>query len=234
MGEEKSVICDSSTLVCLSNTALMSSVDFISRNLEVKFYIPSEVYKEAIERPDHMRAHAWSAIKIKQMVDKGSISVIREAPKEFMALADRIGSLSNNCFFAGSEPIKILHPGEIHMLSIAKQLGIKSMAIDERTTRVLFENPALLKEHLETEFRTRINMSVKSVAELQEMFNGFCFFRSTELLYLAYRKGYFRSFRDDMHKAFHYALYALKYHGCSISFKEIDSLVSRANIYKPV
>ncbi len=225
--EEKSILCDSSTLICLSNSALISCLDHLNRKLGIKFFIPREVLREAIDRPDQMKSHAWSSIKIKQMVRKGTIEVI-ESNDDVETLSSEIDNLANNSFFLGSEKITILHPGEIDVLALATYWQIKRVSIDERTSRVLFENHNLLREHLQKEFGTRINVNISNLNKLKSMLSGVTFMRSPELLYLAYRTSYFSVFKEDEKKAFEYALYALKFHGSSISYHEIEEILSHA------
>lgn len=226
---KKPVICDSSTLICLSHCCLMHVLDYLAVHADLEFYIPGEVFREAIERPDHMKSHAWSSIKIMQMVNKGTIKVVHRDEKA-MEICRDIDRLANNTLFSGSEPIRMVHDGEAHMLALAKRMDLKFMLIDERSTRMLFENPELLREHFEQEFRSRVNISRSNFEELSSMFRDFRFLRSTELTYMAYKKGYFNSFKESKLKAFQYALYALKFQGSSISYSEINSIVHAAKL----
>ncbi|MCX8166929.1 MAG: hypothetical protein N3E37_03695 [Candidatus Micrarchaeota archaeon] len=225
--KRKTVICDSSVLVCLSNSALMSVIDFLVEKAKIRFVIPYEVYQECILHPDQIKAHAWSSIKIKQMTVKGSVEVVNLTDEE-KKLSDYIYNLGNNSFFSGSIPITLFHKGELEVLALALSRDYKYIAIDERTTRVFFEDYRLLLKHLEHEFSTRINVSSRNINELLSLFGSKVFLRSSELLYIAYKKGYFNSFRDDRDKALEYSLYAVKYRGCSISFKEISELIKIA------
>ncbi|MEM3372865.1 MAG: hypothetical protein QXF76_01465 [Candidatus Anstonellales archaeon] len=223
----KTVVCDSSVLVCLSNCALMSVIDYLITHAKINFIIPYEVFQECILHADQIKAYAWSSIKIKQMTLKGSVKVL-ELNNEEKRIVDNIYTLGNNSFFAGMNAINIFHKGELEVLALALNRNYKFIAVDERTTRVFFEDYSLLLKHLEQEFNTRINISSRNINELINMFSDKVFLRSSELLYIAYKKGYFNSFREDKDKAFEYALYALKYKGCSISFKEINELVKIA------
>jgi len=56
---------------------------------------------------------------------------------------------------------------------------------------------------------------------------GIRFFRSSELLLLAYEKGYFADYGKLKEDAIEASLYKLKYSGCAVGFGEISDYISR-------
>jgi hypothetical protein len=60
------------------------------------------------------------------------------------------------------------------------------------------------------------------LAKLRDFFSGMKILRSTEILALAYEKGFFSQYKGMEEEAFHAAEYAARNAGCSISAKELS------------
>ncbi|MBI2508099.1 hypothetical protein HYV89_04045, partial [Candidatus Woesearchaeota archaeon] len=88
---------------------------------------------------------------------------------------------------------------------------------DERTTRLLGEGP----ENLEELMMKKLHYKVELVRKNFSVFSQFKFIRSTELVYVAYKKGILRVQGPKVLEA---ALYATKFKGSSASFDEINVL----------
>ena len=120
--------------------------------------------------------------------------------------------------------IKALLDEKILELPIALGLDDKvirektnEIAIDERTTRSLSETPNELKKYLESKLHAKMTIKQEKV----DFFKQFRFIRSTELIYVAYKKGLLRLKGTENLSA---VLYALKYKGCAISGREIQEI----------
>ena len=92
------------------------------------------------------------------------------------------------------------------------------LAIDERTTRMIIEKPENLKNLLEKKMHTRIKIRKESF----DLFKGFKIIRSTEIMYIAYKKGFIKI--KDGNLVLDAVLYGLKFKGCSISHDEIEEI----------
>ena len=139
---------------------------------------------------------------------------------ELKKRARKVLETANNTFFAKNQPVQIIEQGEAevialsHMLSEAKKEN--AVVIDERTARVLIERPENLKKLLQKKLHTTIKANTKNF----DMFRGIKVIRSTELAYVAYKKGLIQV-KDK--KTLEAVEYALKYGGCSISEKEVQA-----------
>ena len=91
------------------------------------------------------------------------------------------------------------------------------IGIDERTTRVLFEKPENLRELMANKLHRKINLNLNEIKNI----NNFRFIRSSELVYISYKKGFIKL--NDK-RALEALLYAAKYKGCAISWEEIEQL----------
>jgi len=125
--------------------------------------------------------------------------------------------IANTTFEAKNRKLHLLDKGEAAALALSKILNNAPLVIDERTTRILVENPENLRKLFEKKLHTKVRANRKNY----DSFKGFKIIRSTELVYLAYKKKLFDLTYPETYEAM---LYGMKYKGCSISEKEIDEM----------
>jgi hypothetical protein len=225
--ETQEMLCDSSSLISMTDSCLDGLLHFLNSKFGVRFIIPASVAYETISRPldSHLRQYSYSALKIKRAIMQKTI-ICMPKDSESAKDTDEVLRTANNMFFVKGKPLRLVHLGEAEMLALAKELDIQNILIDERTTRMLVESPFRLKEHLEHEFGVNIMVSRESLTTFSDMTKGFEAIRSSELALLGYENGFFDSYEDlklDMVEA---ALYKLKFSGCSIRFDEISDYVN--------
>ena len=129
--------------------------------------------------------------------------------------------IANNTFFGHKNAIHIIDLGEASCLALSKLLEQKGtkhvISADERTIRILSEKPENTLAILQKKLHTPITSDRKNY----ETFRGFKFIRSSELIYIAYKKGLVKLKNGNVLDAL---LYAVKFNGCSISDEEINSI----------
>ncbi len=213
----KTVLCDSSSLISLTDTCFIDVFYFLSKKFDVDFVIPPSVRKEIIDRPlsIQMKAYQLSALRMKKALSDG---VLIEVNADTELEAKNILSMANTSFFVRGKPIHLIDLGEADMIALAHALNINLLLMDERTTRMLIEAPFRLKEHLEKELHTNIMLNKKSFEAFRDYTRDMQVIRSSELLTVAFEKGFISK------EMFEAGLYALKYNGCSISFDEIEEI----------
>ena len=90
--------------------------------------------------------------------------------------------------------------------------------VDERTTRMLCEMPKNLRALLESKLHTSVHAEEGNF----KFFSGLKIIRSSELSYIAYKKGLIGiSASKQLVDAL---LYAVKFKGCAISSQEIEQI----------
>ncbi len=112
--------------------------------------------------------------------------------------------------------------GEIEALCLIKELGAEAFAIDERTTRMLIENPLELQKILQARRRIKVGVNKENSKQLQEMFQGTVILRSVELVALAFEQGLLSQELPEGKQSLEAALFAAKYSGCAVSAREIN------------
>ena len=129
--------------------------------------------------------------------------------------------LANHSLQSDGKWIKIISQAETSCLALSSELSkLKIQNIisaDERTIRILSEKPDNLKKIMER----KLHRSLKLERENFEKFENFKFIRSSELVYVAYKKGLLRVKGQSALEA---VLFATKYKGAAISHDEIKEL----------
>ena len=201
------LILDSGPLIILSNCCLLNILEFLY-NKGIKFCITPTVYKETVEKPIKNEYYMWSAIRIKKIIDK--YIEIREVDLEDW---DKI---ANSCFTCEGRYLEICHKGELEALVLANKIKPYILVMDERTTRLLLEDPHLLKCRLERKFKGEIKMIEENILKFQKEFHKVLIIRTAELYLLARKLGYPGNKNVD-----YGILFSLKKNGCGISTTEI-------------
>jgi len=218
------VIFDASTLISFSMAGLLPELEALKKTFKGKFIISQKVKEEAIDRPMKIQRFQLEAIKIKALLDEKILElpialglddkVIKEKTNEILDLA-------NTTIYGADKDIHLIDLGEASALAISKMLNDKKInnviAIDERTTRSLSETPNELRKYLEGKLHAKMTVKQEKI----DFFKEFKFIRSTELIYVAYKKGILRLKGAENLSA---VLYALKYKGCAISGREIQEI----------
>lgn len=220
----KTLIFDSGPLINLSMNGLLEILENLHKNLDIKFIITPQVKYETLDRPIKVQRFELGALKIKQLLEDKILELpestnisqqdIDKKTKEIMNLANSVILFKNN-------PIEIISDAEASCLALSSILtkkGIENMiAIDERTTRTLAENPLALEELISNKIHQRVKLLKKDFS----LFKNFKFIRSTELVYVAYKKGII-GIKDP--RALEAMIYATKFKGAAISWDEINIL----------
>lgn len=220
----KAIIFDSSTLINFVMNGLEEVLVNLKKQFSGKFLITQSVKYETIDRPLNNKEFELGALKISHLLDNKTI----ELPESMGISSERIKiksqeilKIANQAFSARGEFLHIIDEGEASCLALSKILSEKNIenvtAIDERTTRMLGEKPENLRVLFEKKFHTNVKIFRENLPELSKI----KFIRSSELVYVAWKKGLV-DLKDG--KVLDALLYATKFKGSAISREEIDSI----------
>jgi hypothetical protein len=205
-------------------TGLVPELRELKKIFNGKFIITNEVKQELIDKPINTKRFELEAMKVQNLIDDKIIEMpesIGIKDSEIKKEADYIMNIANNLFTTKRGPVKLIHFGETSCLALSKILNQKKMeniiAVDERTTRLLSEKPENLKKLMEA----RLHSSINAKEENYKFFKEFKFIRSTELIYVSYKKKIVRFKKGPVLDAL---LYALKFKGAAISGEEIQEI----------
>ncbi len=210
------IVCDSGPLISFSDTCLINVVSFLSKR-GVEFIIPKLVEKEIFFTPIKIHRYAFSAARLHKAVHDADLRLVTVNQR----IVRQVEDAANNVFSIREKPLKILHKGEIEALVAFKQYNCSALVVDEKTTRLLIEDPELLQDSISDEYGTEVSVNLKKLKEFNNLTKNIEILRASDLTAIAAKRGFFNSFGKHSNEAFHSAIYALKYAGCSLSEKEV-------------
>ncbi len=220
----KIIIFDSGTLISFTMAGIVPELRELKKIFDGKFIITPEVKIELVDKPMNNKKFELEAMKIQQLLDDKILELpesIGVKSSEIKREIDSILKVANNLFTTKRGPVKLIHFGETSCLALSKILNRKKIenviAVDERTTRMLGEKPENLKKFMES----RLHSNINAKSENYKFFKEFKFIRSTELIYVAYKKKLVRFKKGPVLDAL---LYALKFKGAAISGEEIREI----------
>lgn len=217
-----SLICDASSLISITDSCFVHALYILKKSFRGQFIIPPSVRYECVEHPRQNRMHAIYALRLARAIRDGVVSVV---PTRDRHTTQQLLELANNSFFVEGKPLILLHEGETECLALAIETGVRDLLVDERTTRALIESPDDFSAHLRQEFGGRLKVRSENLETFLSLCHSLRFYRSSEMLLLAYEKGYFDDYETMKDEALEAALYRLKYSGCALTLDEIEQSV---------
>jgi hypothetical protein len=220
----KAIIFDSGTLINLSINGLLPMLSELKKIFDGKFLITNTVKYEVIDRPSGIQRFELGALRINQMLEDGILelpSSLNISEESIEQTTNMLMDIANHFLQAREKWVQIVSEGEISCLALSEwlsRMGIENIiALDERTTRLLCENPSMLEKTMSE----KLHQPVRLVVRDMNVFSKFRFIRSSELVFVAYKKGLVDLNSDKTLEAL---LYATKFNGAAISFDEIKLL----------
>ena len=217
---EKAIIFDSGTLITLSMNDLLEMLRKLKQNFGGKFIITREVEEEIVTKPMKIKKFKLGAIRLKKLIEDKTLEfpdVFGISQNEISKIANSILKDANAMFIAEKRPVHIIDLGEASIMALSKLLRNNKIAnliaMDERTTRMLCEKP----QNLERLLSKKLHMKVIQQKQGNRDFYRGDFIRSTELIFIAYKKGILPKNKELLDAM----LYAAKFKGAAISSDEI-------------
>lgn len=190
----------------------------------IKFLTTLSVKREVYDRPLHIQQFELGAVRINSLIEQGVLEMpeavkanIKELEQQTRILLEEI----NRAYRADNEAIQLVSEAEVSCIALALQLQKQGheawVAIDERTGRLLCEKPENIQKLMEQKLHRPVSLDRKYIEGLKTVK---CI-RSSELIYVAYKKGLVKL---NQPQALEALLYATKFKGAAISWEEINIL----------
>ena len=223
----RSIIFDTSTIISITMNNLLWIFGNLERRFDGKFYITRSVKEELVDKPLNTKKYEFEALQVLQIIRRGTFKVIED--HEIAEKTKELLELANSCFLAHDNPIRIVHFAEIETLAAALHLDTNIIAVDERTTRLLIEDPDKLAFILRHKLHTKIAVNKKALREFTSLTKGIKVLRSVEIVTIAYELGlldsYIPTFPDGRKRLLDSILWGVKLDGCSVSRREIEQII---------
>jgi len=224
----KTLVFDAGPVISLALNNLLWTLERLKNKSDIRFIITSGVKKEVVEKPLNTQKFKFEALQVLRLVNENVLSLTES--KDIDVLTNKLLDISNRIFMAHSHCIRIVHYGEMSSLAAVISLSADALVIDERTTRLLIENPAKLRYILSRTLHTDVKVDRSALHEFQELTKKVNIIRSAELAVVSYEKGMLNSFLPKLpypkKTLLEAVLWGVKLQGCSISRREIEDIVS--------
>jgi predicted nucleic acid-binding protein len=216
----KVIIFDSSTIINFALNGILDVLEKLKNIFPGKFIITQEVKEEIIDKPIINKKYRLEALQIKRLLDSEILelpSTIQIKDKEISKKTKEILDYANHSYSAKNNFIHLIDSGEASCIALSllcKEKDIENIfSVDERTMRMMCENPLNLKKILEMKLHTSINLRNNL-----DILKGIKCIRSSELVFIAYKRKIIDIKGNNLLDAL---LYAVKFKGASISESEI-------------
>ncbi len=223
----KSIVFDAGPIISLAINNLLWLLEALKKKFKGEFYISNDIKKEVIDKPLTTKRFKFEALRVFYYINNGTINIsdgeeIRKKTKLLLELA-------NNSFIAQSQPINIVHYGEMSGLATACFNKSDAYVVDERTTRALIENPNKLRNILRHTLHTDVKINHSKLRELQRIVGNMKVIRSVELVTIAYELGlldkYLANVPNSKRTLLESVLWGVKLNGCAVSKREIEQII---------
>ena len=219
----KTLFFDTGPLISITMNHILWVLQPLKKQFNGNFFITESVKKELIDKPLKTKRFKLEAIQSLQQINSKVIEVksvngIYEKTKELLTFA-------NKCFKCDGNYLTIVQYGEIETLAAVLLLNADAMVIDEKTTRLLIEDPEKLEKNLSHRMHRQITIDDQYLTLFSKAVKGVKLIRSTELVTVAFDLGLLDNYSPNIPNAkkelLDALLWGLKLEGCAISEKEI-------------
>lgn len=223
----KSLIFDAGPIISLATNNLLWILEPLKKKFNGKFYLTKAVKHELVDKPLETKKFKFEAIQVEKLIENEVLEIIdntfiiQETPK--------LLSTANEVFKAYNNYIKIVHFAEISVIAAAVNLNADAIALDEKTTRFLIENPKMVLEILRKTLHTSISINENNLSTFKNTVKNIKTIRSTELVAIAYEQGildeYITKIPDARKNLLESVLWGVKLNGCAVSKEEIEQIL---------
>lgn len=223
----KSIVFDTGPIISLATNNLLWILEPLEKDFGGDFLMPPGVRKELIDNPLRSKRFKFEAMQVLDLVNSKILKIVDDS--SLNSEIEELMDIANHIFKAKGNWMQLVHYGEIGAVAVAIMMGSSAMVIDERTTRMLVEDPVTLKKMIEKKLHTGIELDKEKLKEFTRRTSGIRMIRSTELAAIAYEKGLLDKFMPNIpqprKELLDGVLWGIKLNGCSISEMEIDRII---------
>jgi predicted nucleic acid-binding protein len=199
----------------------------LKKKFNGKFCITEAVRKELVDRPLETKKFKFEAIQVEKLIENGVLDII-----DNNFIRERTPSLlntANEIFKAYNNYIKIVHFAEMSVIAAAVELKADAIAIDEKITRSLIENPKVVLNIIKQTLHTSVSINESNLKEFGNTTKDLKVMRSVELVTMAYELGILENYMTKLPNArknlLEGILWGVKLNGCAVSKDEIEQIM---------
>jgi len=223
----KSLVFDAGPIISLATNNLLFILEPLKKEFNGKFYLTESVKKELVDRPFEIKKFKFEAIQVEKLIEQGTLEIL---DTEFIrAETPKIFGIANNIFNAFNHDMKIVHFAEMSVIAAALDVKADAVVLDEKTTRLLIENPKTLLEIMRKTLHTSVGINESNLKEFRNKVKDIKAIRSVELVAIAYEHkildNYITNIPDARKNLLESVLWGVKLNGCAVSKEEIEQII---------
>jgi hypothetical protein len=223
-------VVDSSVIISCAGNCLMWIFDELNKK-GFRFVVPKGVEQEVIYSGLHSQKFKLESIRVMRHFITKTFEVVEGNYEDF---SSKLLSYANSSFRVKNKAIKILQDTDAQVAALAKQINADCILTDERTLRLLIENPDSLLGLMQHRLHINLEVDQKAVHQFQQEVGDIPVFRSVDIAALAISQGIFDEMiettkeydKDSAKDTIEGILLALRFAGCGVSFEEINEYVN--------
>ena len=223
----KSLIFDAGPVISLATNNILWILRPLKEKFNGKFYITDAVKKEIVDKPLDTKKFKFEAIQIEKILEEGILEVI---DSDFIrSKSPSLLNTANQIFKAYNNYMNIVQFAEISVVAAAIELKADAIAIDEKITRSLIENPKVVLNIIKQTLHTSVSINENNLKEFTNTVKSISVIRSVELVTMAYELGILDTYitklpnaRKDLLESI---LWGVKLNGCAVSKDEIEQIM---------
>ena len=224
----KSLIFDTGPIITLTMNNLLWLLEPLKKISKADFCITKLVKEELVDNPlTKTKRFKFEALQVLQCVENGTLEVIDN--EQLKDQTEKLLSTANNCFRAFGHNMNLVHAAEMSAIALYLQKKADAFVVDEKTTRLLIENPRKLHHILRHNLHTKVEVDSNSMKEFQKLAKNVRMIRSVELVTIAYEKGlldkYLPHIEDSRKELLESVLWGVKLNGSAVTKKEIEQIL---------
>jgi hypothetical protein len=225
----KVLAVDSSAIISLSTNCLLWTLNKLKEITGVHLVIPERVRYETVDKAIDTPRFKLEGTRVMRNIANRTFEVVKD--DALMTAGQQICDIANQCYSTNSGPIKIMHPGDGEVITLAKRAEGGGLITDERIMRTFLEDPEALRNILSSRLHTRVEFNQKAYKEVMHGLPELFVLRSADIIAIAYKKGVFDDFlrpisEPETKRAFVSGMmWGLKLSGCSLSNEEVEDYI---------
>lgn len=224
----KTIIFDTGPVISLTMNNLLWILESLKKISNANFYMTRKVKEELVDMPlNKTKRFKFEALQVLHCIENKTFEVVDndEIKKQTLKL---LGT-ANSCFNAFGHNINIVHEAEMSAIALCLQKKADALVVDERTARLLVENPRKLLNILKHTLHTDVKENRDSIKEFKKLAKNTSIIRSVELATIAYEKGFLDKYIADIPYSkktlLESVLWGVKLNGCAVSKRELEQIM---------
>ena len=224
----KNIVFDTGPIISLTMNNLLWVLEPLKKMSNANFLITESVKEELVDNPlEKTKRFKFEALQVMRHIENGTLEIVDNS--EIQDETRNLLSVANNSFKAYGHYMNIVHNAEMSAVALCLQRKADAFVVDEKTTRLLIENPKKLHHIMEHNLNTKVDVNKNAVNKFRAITKDVKVIRSVELAVIAYEKKlldrYLAKINNPRKTLLESVLWGIKLNGCAVSKSEVEQIM---------